>query len=116
VTIGTDVVVRKVAPRGIVLGRSMSGESGLKDLIVRVRGEAAYVLLAQGPKVKEAAKEYVASVRPSGLPVAYPVIRIAMFRALGNLAVEDKEAAALLRELLAREPHRTWAALEPLLN
>jgi len=90
--------------------------SALKDPYSKVRRQAAYALVRLDANDGEAATAYVEGVRQSGLPAAFPVTRLAMLRTLAELAAENKEAAALLRELLAVESHRSWTALNGMLQ
>jgi len=90
--------------------------AALKDPYVKVRRDAAYALVQMDPKDRESAAAFVKALRQAGLPSAFAVSRVAMLRTLGGLAADDEEAAAVLRDLLAGEPHRYWAALDAVLK
>jgi HEAT repeat protein len=91
--------------------------AALQDPYAKVRRHAAYTLLQIDRNDKAAAPVFVQALRQTGLTSgAYPETRLEPLRQLSALAVNDKEAASLLQELIYAEPYRTWAALEPLLK
>jgi HEAT repeat protein len=90
--------------------------TALKDPCNRVRLHAAHCLLRQDGDDREAAAALLEAATKGALPRGYPETRIAVLRAMAEVAARDRSAVPALREIMSSEPHRVWVALADVLK